>query len=51
MKKNILYKSIIISFMMIFSLSFFTACEEGPNFKIEEYPDFTIESFSPMAAR
>ena len=37
--------------MMIFSLSFFTACEEGPNFKIEEYPDFTIESFSPMAAR
>lgn len=51
MKKNILYKSIIISFMMIFSLSFFTSCEEGPNFKIEEYPDFTIESFSPMAAR
>lgn len=51
MKKNILYKSIIISFMMIFSLSFFTACEEGPNFKIEEYPDFIIESFSPMAAR
>lgn len=51
MKKNILYKSIIISFMMIFSLSFFTACEEGPNFKIEEYPDFAIESFSPMAAR
>lgn len=49
MKKNILYKSIIISFMMIFSLSFFTACEEGPNFRIVEYPDFSVAGISKTA--
>jgi hypothetical protein len=38
---------IIVSFIMIISLSFFTACEEGPNFRIQEYPEQTATGISP----
>lgn len=35
-------RTIIIVFIMILSLSFFTACEEGPDFRIVEYPEQTV---------
>lgn len=35
-------RTVIIVFIMILNLSFFTACEEGPDFRIIEYPEQTV---------
>ncbi len=32
---------------MVICFAFFTACEEGPNFKIQEYPEQTATGISP----
>lgn len=33
-------------FMMVICFAFFTACEEGPNFRIQEYPEQTATGIS-----
>jgi len=42
---------LIRGFMMVICFAFFTACEEGPNFRIQEYPEQSVTDFSPSAAR
>nr|WP_314898390.1 DUF5013 domain-containing protein [uncultured Flavobacterium sp.] len=37
---------LIRGFMMVICFAFFTACEEGPNFKIQEYPEQTATGIS-----
>lgn len=51
MKKNI-NNTIIIGFLMIVCIVFFTACEEeGPNFRTFEYPELVVDGFSPKSGR
>lgn len=38
---------LIRGFMMVICFAFFTACEEGPNFRIQEYPEQTATGISP----
>lgn len=37
---------LIRGFMMVICFTFFTACEEGPNFRIQEYPEQTATGIS-----
>lgn len=51
MKKNI-NNTIIIGFLMIVCIAFFTACEEeGPNFRTFDYPELVVDDFSPKSGR